>query len=53
MLLLEGDDGQDGFVQRYLDYRSDDYEETGHALYGASMFNVNVQMFKACCSSIE
>ncbi|SJL13385.1 uncharacterized protein ARMOST_16827 [Armillaria ostoyae] len=38
MLLLEGHDGQDGFVQPYLSYEPDDYEETGDALYGASEF---------------
>ncbi|KAK0235371.1 hypothetical protein EDD85DRAFT_938554 [Armillaria nabsnona] len=37
MLLLEDHDDQEGFVQRYLGYRSGDYEETGHALYGASL----------------
>ncbi len=37
ILLLEGHDDQDGSV-RPLGYESDDYEETGHALYRASMF---------------
>lgn len=38
MLLLEGHDDQDDFVQPYLGYELDDYEETGDALYGASVF---------------
>ncbi len=40
MLLLEGYGDQDGFVQPYRGYESDDYEETGHALYRASVFKV-------------
>ncbi|PBK76419.1 hypothetical protein ARMSODRAFT_225625 [Armillaria solidipes] len=46
MLLLEGYDDQDGFVQPYLGHESDDYEETRHALYGASVF-------KAYCRAPE
>ncbi|KAK0233997.1 hypothetical protein IW262DRAFT_126980 [Armillaria fumosa] len=38
MLLLEDHSDQDGFVQPYLGSESDDYEQTTHALYGASVF---------------
>ncbi|PBK72635.1 hypothetical protein ARMSODRAFT_1015477 [Armillaria solidipes] len=37
MLLLEGHDDEDDLVRPYLGYGSDDYEEIGHALYGASL----------------
>ncbi|PBK76411.1 hypothetical protein ARMSODRAFT_969128 [Armillaria solidipes] len=40
MLLLEGHDDKDDLVRPYLGYGSDDYEETGHALYGASVFKL-------------
>ncbi len=46
MLLLEGNGDQDGFVQPYLGYEADDYEEIRHALYGASVF-------KAYCRAPE
>ncbi|KAK0184596.1 hypothetical protein F5146DRAFT_1125577 [Armillaria mellea] len=46
MLLLEGHDDQDGFVLPYLGSESDDYEETRHVLYGASVF-------KAFCRAPE
>ncbi|SJL13414.1 uncharacterized protein ARMOST_16857 [Armillaria ostoyae] len=37
MLLLEGHNDEDDLVWPYLGYGLDDYEETGHALYGASL----------------
>ncbi len=46
MLLLDGYGDQDGFVQPYRGYESDDYEEPGHALYGTSVF-------KAYCRAPE
>ncbi len=37
MLLLESHEDQDDLVRPYLGYESNDYEETGHVLYGASV----------------
>ncbi len=38
MLLQESHEDQDDLLRPYLGYDSDDSEETGHALYGASVF---------------
>ncbi len=35
---------QNDLVRLYLGYESDDYEETGHALYGASVFKAYCQV---------